>query len=235
MIAVTLYSVSRPNFFDDCWYSSPCRAGRGTSRRCGAGLRAGRPAASSRGGSGSSAGWRTSRGRPRSGRAWCTAGSAAMPKSLGRCRRDLADGGLAAGADVERLAVVAARQVQRGVDERLGDVVDVDEVARDVRVDEAAGSRPARPGGSPRGSAGTSPRAAVDRVEPQVGAGEALLLAVEVEQVRGGDLGDGVVAVGLRQIVSRSGRRRCRRTPTSCRRGRSRRSAACAAAAAGGR
>ena len=57
-------------------------------------------------------------------------------------RGDLADRGLAAGADVERLAVVGRREVQRGVDERLGDVVDVDEVARDGRVDELAGSSP---------------------------------------------------------------------------------------------
>ena len=61
-------------------------------------------------------------------------------------RRDLADRRLAARADVERLAVVGLGQVQRGVDERLGHVVDIDEVARDGRVDERriVPSRPCR-------------------------------------------------------------------------------------------
>ena len=96
-----------------------------------------------------------------------------MPNSSRADRRDLADRGLAAGADVERLAVVGRRQVQRRVDERLGHVVDVDEIARDGRVDELGiGALQAV-----ADHVGDQPRRVlerpVDRVEPQVGAGQA--------------------------------------------------------------
>ena len=58
------------------------------------------------------------------------------------------DRGLAAGADVERLAVSLRAQVQCRVDERLGHVVDVDEIARDRRVDELGVSSAPGRGGS---------------------------------------------------------------------------------------
>src|SRR3712207_7544079 len=49
---------------------------------------------------------------------------------------DLTDRRLDTSADVERLAAVGLPEVERCVDERLGHVGDVDEVARDRRVDE---------------------------------------------------------------------------------------------------
>ena len=74
-------------------------------------------------------------------------------------RGDLADRGLAPGADVERLAVIGRAQIERSVDECFGHVVHIDEITRNGRIDEiGVACLPVR-GESGWESAGTSLRA----------------------------------------------------------------------------
>ena len=139
-------------------------------------------------------------------------------------RGDLADRGLAARADVERLAVVGRAQVERGVDECLGHVVDIDEITRDGRIDEIGVVRLQAAANQVGNQPGRVFERAENRVEAQVRAREMLSLAVVVDQVGRGDLGHGVVAVGSGRVLLRAAQPPCRRIPRSCPRARSRRS-----------
>ena len=163
--------------------------------------------------------WRTSRRRPSGARGIVKLAGSLDAVELARDLGELADRRLAAGADVERVAVVVLAQLARGRDERVADVVAVDEVARDVRVDErrqlAAHAVLDDLRHQPRGIL----ERAVDGVEAQVRRGQAVLLAVVVDEVRAGGLGDRVVAVDGAGSRAPRARRRSRRTPTSCRRG----------------
>ena len=62
-------------------------------------------------------------------------------------RRNVGDGGLAAAADVEGFAVILLLQVEGGVHEGLDHVVDIDEVAGDVGMDEGGVAALPRRGG----------------------------------------------------------------------------------------
>ena len=69
------------------------------------------------------------------------AGSAGDAEQLAGRRGDFADRGLVAGADVERLAVVGRGQIERRVEERLGHVVDVDEIRETAGLTNSGYSR----------------------------------------------------------------------------------------------
>ena len=64
---------------------------------------------------------------------------------IARDLRDLTDCRGPAGADIERLAVNIRRQPRSRLNECITDIVDIDEVPRRIRVDQAAGTRLSNP------------------------------------------------------------------------------------------
>ena len=191
-MALTLYTVSSPNCFDELWYLSLSGGARyqsavalSPSRKQ---VRGSQPAEC-----GPCRCWRTSPGRPRR-RGMVKTARRRCRKARGR-RGDVADRRLAARADVERLAVVLRsgsrprrrrpRSRRRRRRNRGRSAGSTNRVGAFEAVADHVGDQP-----------GGVLERPIDRIEPQVGAGELLALAVEVEQVGGGDLGDGVVAVG---------------------------------------
>ena len=133
---LTLCSVSRPNCLDDCWYAALSGRPRYQSAVRVQAVARSWCAAASRAARGPCRCWRTSPATSQLRSGIVKAGSAVDAEQLAGDRRDFADSGLAAGADVERLAVVVRRRFECRVDERLGHVVDVNEVPRNVRADE---------------------------------------------------------------------------------------------------
>ncbi len=113
--------------------------------------------------------------------------------------RQFANGRLAPAADIEGLPVVIAAQFDRRAQERAGDVIHIDEIARGLGVDE----RREASLGRFRHERGDEPRAilerSVDRIEPKVRAAQTSMAAGEVHQPRGGILGHRIMAVRRRR------------------------------------
>ncbi len=119
---------------------------------------------------------------------------------------ELADGGLHPGADVERFAEVLRPQVQRRIDESLAGVIDIDEVAGDLGIDEIGVASVQALHDRRRHQTGRILVRAEHRIEPQIGARKSQFLAGVMDDPRRGALGDRVMAVGReRHILARAG------------------------------
>src|SRR5882757_8345183 len=98
-------------------------------------------------------------------------------------------------------AVVSLAQLETDLDERARDIVNVDKVARDVRIDKFGILARVSKMHDIRNQSGGIFQRAVGRIQAEVGTGQSLLFAKEVDQAGGRHLGNGIVTVRGRRCI----------------------------------
>ena len=118
----------------------------------------------------------------------------------------LKDRGSRAGPDVEGLAKEVGREVQGGIDEGFGHVVDINIIASNLRADEIRELAIQTFADHGRDQPRRVFQRPINRIEPEIRARESLPLAVIVDQLSGGELGNRVIAVRQRRgLFARAG------------------------------